>query len=256
MAEVEVEATVSVPELRLISAEPDESNVKYLASGPNGKTAFPYRPQVHLLFEAAIWDGNFTFGGFGSPDIITYYPDPNILYDGFFALMLHPENSVRPEEIAGAHNQDRLMEEIRTLYRRYMAQVASAKMRVPINSSSQAETFDATWINPDRGVLRQNVASKLGLQVILAVMFVCGISAYHLIDTKDLLHQNPCSIAGLATLLVDSTLCTGQLAESMSENADWTQGSIWESFTFSLAWQDNGEGRKMRYGIDAKQRYQ
>ncbi|KAI8633044.1 hypothetical protein F5Y19DRAFT_462225 [Xylariaceae sp. FL1651] len=256
MAEVEVEATVSVPELRLISAEPDESTVKYLASGPNGQTAFPYRPQAHLLLEVALWNGNFTFGAFRRPDVITYYPDPNILYDGFFALMLHPENSVRLEEIVGVHNQDRLIEEIRTLYRRYMAQVASAKMRVPINSSSQAESFDATWINPDRGVLRQNVASKLGLQVILAVMFVCGISAYLLIDTKNLLYQNPCSIAGLATLLVDSPLCTGQLAENMAEKADWTQNSVWESFTFNLGWRANGEGRKRWYGIDAGQRYQ
>lgn len=141
--EVSVEATISIPEQKLISAVPDESTVKYLPSGPNGKTAFPYRPQVQFDLEVAIWDGAFDFGGFGSADVLTFYPDPNIVLEGFFALMSYPNNSVHPRELLGSQNQDRLQKEILSVYRRYMAQVASAKMRVPTNVSSKPETFAA-----------------------------------------------------------------------------------------------------------------
>ncbi|KAK8029539.1 hypothetical protein PG993_010830 [Apiospora rasikravindrae] len=253
MTEVSVEATISIPEQRLISAVPDESTVKYLPSGPNGQTAFPYRPQVHFDLEVVIWDGDFQFGGFLQADAMTQYPNGLIVWDGFFALMLHPNNSVQPEELLGIKNKDRLQEEILSVYRRYMAQVASAKMRVPMNGSSKSETFAATWINPNRGVLRQNVVSKIVLQVILAVMFVSGISAYLLIDTKTVLQRNPCTIAGMATLLVDSAICNGQLADIISQDVDYVHSSIWGSLAFSLGWWEDENEQERRYGIDVGQ---
>ncbi|KAK8121409.1 hypothetical protein PG999_005529 [Apiospora kogelbergensis] len=253
MTEVIVEATINIPEQRLISAFPDESTVKYLPSGPNGQTGFPYRPQVHFDLEVAIWDGEFKFGGDLSADIVTFYPDPNIIYDGFFALMLHPNNSVHAEELLGSQNQHRLQEEISSVYRRYMAQVASAKMRFPTNNSSKPETFGATWTNPNRGVLRQNTVSKIVLQVILAVMFASGISAYLLIDTKTVLQRNPCTIAGMASLLVDSAICNGQLADIVSQDTDSVHSSIWGSLTFSLGWWEDEHEQERRYGIDVGQ---
>ncbi|KAK8097607.1 uncharacterized protein PG998_013093 [Apiospora kogelbergensis] len=253
MTEVIVEATINIPEQRLISAFPDESTVKYLPSGPNGQTGFPYRPQVHFDLEVAIWDGEFKFGGDLSADIVTFYPDPNIIYDGFFALMLHPNNSVHAEELLGSQNQHRLQEEISSVYRRYMAQVASAKMRFPTNNSSKPETFGATWTNPNRGVLRQNIVSKIVLQVIVAVMFASGISAYLLIDTKTVLQRNPCTIAGMASLLVDSAICNGQLADIVSQDTDSVHSSIWGSLTFSLGWWEDEHEQERRYGIDVGQ---
>ncbi|KAK8037513.1 hypothetical protein PG991_000859 [Apiospora marii] len=234
MTEVRVEVNINIPEQRLVSAVPDEST-------------------VHFDLEVAIWDGDFQFGGFGSADIVTYYEDPNIVLDKFFALMLHPNNSVRPEELLGSRNQGRLQKEILSVYRRYMAQVASAKMRVPMNASSKPETFAATWINPNRGVLRQNMVSKIVLQALLAVMFASGISAYLLIDTKTVLQRNPCTIAGMATLLVDSAICNGQLAGGMPQDAESVHSPVWGSLAFSLGWWEDELDQERRYGVDVGQ---
>ncbi|KAK7973413.1 hypothetical protein PG988_007547 [Apiospora saccharicola] len=225
---------------------PDESSVRYLPSGPNGQTAFPYRPQVHFDLEVAIWDGDFQFGGYGSANVVTFYEDPNIVLDGFFALMLHPNNSVLPEELLGSQNQDRLQKEILSVYRRYMAQVASAKMRVPTDASSKPETFTATWVNPNRGVLRQNMVSRIVLQALLAVMVASGIAAYLLIDTKTVLQRNPCTIAGMATLLVDSAICNGQPTEGISQDADSVHSPIWGSLAFSLGWWEDEHDQERR----------
>ncbi|KAK8880092.1 hypothetical protein PGQ11_001386 [Apiospora arundinis] len=255
MAEVSVEAAISIPEQRLISAVPDESTVRYLPSGPNakGQIAFPYRPQVHFDLEVVLWDGKFQFGGFLNAGVMTDYPNPLIMLDGFFTLMLHPNNSVQPEELLGAKNHDRLYKEILSVYRRYMAQVASAKMRVPVHDTSKSETFAATWINPNRGVLRQNLVSKIVLQVILAIMFTSGILAYFFIDTKTVLQRNPCTIAGMATLLVDSAICNGPLADSISQDTDHVHNSIWGSLAFSLGWWEDEDSPERRYGIDVGQ---
>ena len=51
--------------------------------------------------------------------------------------------------------------------------------------------------------------------VLLAMMCAGGIAAYLLIDTKTVLQRNPCTIAGVAILLVDSATCNGQLADGI-----------------------------------------
>ncbi|KAK7712715.1 hypothetical protein SLS64_001430 [Diaporthe eres] len=250
MAEVQTDVILSVPNFTVISAIPDESTTKYLASGPSGQTAFPWRPQLHFELEVIIWDSNITYGGFNSPSVVQMYQNPNYEVDGFFSLLLHPSNKVYPEELLGPDNHGRLLDAIQGLYRRYMAQVANTKMRVPVAANTAPETYTATWINTNRGVLRQDWRSKLALQILLAVMFGCGVASYLLIDTKEVLPHDPCSIAGLASLLAGSSICEEEEPmNSEGSGGGRIHGSSWDSQLFGLGWWRLPEGGE-RFGID------
>lgn len=249
MTEIQTNVTLSVSDFTVLSAVPDESTAKYLASGTNGETAFGWRPQVHFELEVTIWDSNVSFGGFGSPKVVQYYDNPNYNIDGFFALLLQPGSGFYAEEMVGAGNQDRLLDGIQSVYRRYMAQVASLKMRVPAASSAR-ETYTASWENPNRGVLRQSRESKLALQILLGVMFACGVAAYMLIEASEVLPHDPCSIAGLASLLAGSSVCSGDSVATRRAGSDSDQDRFWGSQLFSLGWWPSPVSQGGRFGID------
>lgn len=249
MAEIQTDVMLSIPNFTVMSAVPDESTTKYLASGAGGQTAFPWRPQLHFELEVIVWEGNVTYGGLYESPVIQDY-DNLASVDGFFALMLHSSNGVYPEDIRGPGNQERLVDAIQGVYRHYMAQVANGKMRVPVAAGTTPETYTATWINSERGVLRQNWRSKLQLQILLAVMFVCGTCCYLIMDTKEVLPHDPCSIAGLASLLAGSSICEETTVSEGGEGGR-IDGPTWHSRLFGLGWwwsPDKGE----RFGIDVK----
>lgn len=248
MAEVQTDITLSIPDFTVTSAVPDESTTKFLPSGPDGRTAFSWRPQLHFVNEVVVWEGNITFGepvSMVTPEFNPYLTYPNI--DGFFALLLYPGTASYVEDMLGADNQDRLLEGIKSLYRRYMAQVASAKMRV-LATNSVPETYTAHWENSHRGVLRQSPGSKLSLQIILGVMFACGVAAYLLVETSEVLPHDPCSIAGLASLLAGSSLCSGEVSEQAGGGAD--QKVFGGAQLFSLGWWPSPGSQEGRFGID------
>lgn len=249
MAEVQTDVTLSIPDFRVISAVPDESTTKYLASGPGGETAFAWRPQLHFQSEVIIPDGNYTFGGSNSAQITQSRTYPIEGIDGFFALLLHPSTGFREDEMIGANNHDRLLEAIQSVYSRYMAQVASLKMRVPA-ASSAPETYTASWENSNRGVLRQSPGSKLALQVLLGVMFACGVAAYLLVETSEVLPHDPCSIAGQASLLAGSSLCSEESVAVERPGSGSDQDAFWGSQVFSLGWWPSPVSQGGRFGID------
>ncbi|KAL1860706.1 hypothetical protein Daus18300_009049 [Diaporthe australafricana] len=249
MAEVQTNVTLSVPGFTVISAVADESTKKYLASGPDGETAFAWRPQLHFQLEVTISDGEFTFGGL-SAGIQDEYDSPYYSVDGFFSLLLQPGSGLRPEDLLGADNQDHLLDAIQSLYRRYMAQVASVKMRVPAGANSPPELYTATWENSNRGVVRQSPESKLALQILLGVMFACGMAAYLLVETQEVLPHDPCSIAGLASLLAGSSMCSEEAATAEQPDSGSDQDIFWTSQLFSLGWWPSSASEGGRFGID------
>ncbi|KAF3762097.1 hypothetical protein M406DRAFT_76212 [Cryphonectria parasitica EP155] len=252
MAQVQTNVSLSVPDFAVISAVPDESSVEYLSSGPDGQTAFSWRPQAELNMKVAIWNGNFDFGGVDAA-AMAEYPNDQYSIDAFYALLL--SRGTPPEDLWGPQNRERYLDAVQTVYRQYMAQVASLMMRVPLNVTEQASAvkYEATWIDPDRAVLRQNTPSKLLLQIILGTMSACGLAAYLIMDTKKVLPHNPCSIAGMAALLAGSTMCGEALADTRTCNNRSRQRYLWGSWLFSLGWWDKDDGApqaSQRFGID------
>ncbi|KAI3401438.1 hypothetical protein diail_10872 [Diaporthe ilicicola] len=253
------DVTLSIPNFTVTSAVPD-------ASGSNGETAFAWRPQLHFDLEVIIWDGNVTFGGYCSPTVTQMYDNPKLQHRRLLRTVAaaeerggHPYRRGRQWSIAAGTggpqilcvgNQDRLLDGIQSVYRRYMAQVATAKMRVPASAASAQEKYTATWENSNRRVLRQSNGSKLALQVLLGVTFACGVAAYLLVETSEVLPHDPCSIAGLASLLTGSSMCSEELAAAEEDGGGSDQDAAWGSQLFSLGWSESSVWEGGRFGID------
>ncbi|KAH8881089.1 hypothetical protein GQ53DRAFT_889115 [Thozetella sp. PMI_491] len=253
MTEVQAEVTFNIPDFTVISASPVESTVRYLISGPNGQTAFPYRPQVHMDLEVAVWKGNYTYGGLGGPDTLTEARNAAYNIDGFFTLLLSAKGAPLPDELRGKGNQMRLVDAVRSVYRRYMAQVANAKMRVDLGSNTtNSRAFSGSYTNSNRGILRQNIGSKIALQAVLGVMFFCGIAAYFLADIGSLLACSPGSITATASLLAGSLICKVQIEGAVDGVVDWDT-EFWREQFFSLGWWETETEGETRFGIDAGQ---
>ncbi len=268
MTEVQTDVTLTVPNFTVISAVPDESTVSLVhPPAAASASAFQYRPQVHFDLQVALWnEGNVTAGGDRSPSFLEA-PSTYDVIDGFFALLLEPRAGtyVDPWSLQGTRNVENLVQAVRGVHRRYMAQVASAKMRVPAGGSLAGQTVTGTWVNSGRGVVRQNGPIAIALGVLLAFMCACGICSYvllRILGGSEVLPYDPCSIASLASLLAGSALCdtdtvrrqTGvRGARMVVEDADWTDDKAWDGWTFSLGWWMGFAGAERRFGINAGQ---
>lgn len=101
------------------------------------------------------------------------------------------------------------------LYGRYVAQAISANMRASTlpssantvyNLNQQPSNYTATLIQRTKR-LHQNLVPKIALQAMLAFLAVCAIATYFVMDTRRIVPHNPCSIAGMMSLLAESEMC-------------------------------------------------
>jgi hypothetical protein len=249
LEEVQTNATFYLPGFTISASNPpvpDESTVKYLHSSSNGDTAFEFRPQSHFDNEFAM----FGEAGHGSGEVSDLSSS-----DPFFQAVLVGRNPVAPEDLVGPENQNKLLTAIQGFYRRYMAQAISANMRVK-DTTPTPQTFTGTFMDPGNGRLKQNNAAKITLQVLLGIMFIFGALAYGLTNIRNSLPHDPCSIAGVASLLAGSEMCSESIGSLIPDGAEWMsdkelkQHNVWQGWLFSLGWWDWRWGEKRRYGID------
>lgn len=119
---------------------------------------------------------------------------------------MYDKDGIPGQELVGQENAPRLINATIKLYSRYMAQVMSLKMRESLNSSTHASRQIQAVLYSKKLRLVQNSGPKIALPVILAIMFICGALSWMTMRLSDLLPHDPCSIAGIATLLSGSRL--------------------------------------------------
>ena len=240
--EVETETHFLLPSLDLVPGNPptpDESTVKYLVDQTG---ALPYRIQVAFDSEVTAYNGTSSF----QPGSLT-------TLDRFFQALLYGQDSVDPASLVGSGNTDSLIKATNHIYRRYMAQALNGNMRHNL-SPADWTTVDAMLIKPNEYRLRQDETSKITLQVLLAIMFVCGVAAYLLADTERVLPHSPVSIAGVASLLAGSELVDRIHVPRRSEwmgDKELKNGGGFEGDLFGLGWWEGAEEGKgdRRFGI-------
>lgn len=141
-------------------------------------------------------------------------------------------------------------------YTRVLAQYVNLNMRQTINSTSpsahqkrqspQQQPIPATLTTPSRIRMVQNNTPTRIIQVIFAITFFLLLVPILLLDAKNLLPRNPCSIAAQATLLADSELIKRDLIPVGSEWLDDRQlrrTALFEGLVFSLGlWERGGGG--------------
>jgi hypothetical protein len=81
--------------------------------------------------------------------------------------------------------------------------------------------------------------------------------AYFIVDTRHVLKNNPCSIAGMASLIIDSELLTKNIiprgAEWLSDE-DLMSQKVFGGWLFRLGWWPATNGKKdRRFGVDIVQ---
>ncbi|RDW63409.1 hypothetical protein BP6252_10954 [Coleophoma cylindrospora] len=209
LQKIDVDVVLSGSGMTIQHAVPNESTAEYL---PNGQANnYEWRLQPGL---------DFSFQSLNRTKIDPYLLDNDLNsahVSNFFRGALFGRTPLALEALAAGspdipYTREQVFEHIQKFYRRYMAQYISANMRVPKGTKKRAIN-DAGGIQgsftPDIGVPRmvQNRTPKLILQILLAVMFVCGTFAC-LGKNHKLVLWNPCSIAGVMVLFAGSKMCS------------------------------------------------
>ncbi|ORY00087.1 hypothetical protein BCR34DRAFT_618710 [Clohesyomyces aquaticus] len=195
---------------------------------------------------------NFTTGALGFPG------QDMALLDPFFQAVVWGPGGISP---AGIADSEKALAVIRHKYAVYMAQALNSGMRraaapATLNTEHRDEesSFVATTpVRRDR--LQQNDASKLTLQILLAVILLFVASARFLAGhLRAILPYKPFSVAGMVVLLAGSEVVERKTvpvgAEWMGEGR-WTKEGVFDGWLFSLGWWvETGERvRRRRYGI-------
>ncbi|KAI5250115.1 hypothetical protein E4T42_04981 [Aureobasidium subglaciale] len=140
--------------------------------------------------------------------------------DWFLDTIIEGKSGVRVTDLVdqGNTSRDLLIKSSQRLYGDYMAQAFSANMR---DTTAVPNTTILARINDvPRWRLKQNSAPKIALQVILGFLAASAIATYLLLDMREVLPHNPCSIAGVASLLTDSEIVT---REVIPEGTEWLE---------------------------------
>ena len=152
------------------------------------------------------------------------------------------------------------------LYGRYVAQAISANMRTSsppnvantiYNINQQPSNYTATLTQTTKR-LRQNRVPKIVLQAMLAFLAVCTIATYLVMDTRRVVPHNPCSIAGMMSLMAESEMC--KTRDVMPEGAEWRSGrdlrraGVFRGLLFHMGWwggiaEITGEGGEKVGGV-------
>lgn len=153
------------------------------------------------------------------PQPINEDPEP---IDGFFASLVDSRYGIPQEFLTDPNHDQDVIDAIKFQHGVIRAQQFATWIRIPADSASahgfDDRVFTATLINPNRRRLTADPVSTRVLEAILGIMAVFLLLSCWFGDTKWVLPHNPCSIAGTASLLVDSRHL-GQIAE-LAERAD------------------------------------
>lgn len=193
--------------------------------------------------------------------------------DSFIQALSWGHNGVPLDQLYNNGDISTLNAAANRLYGQYIAQAISANMRTSVppnntntiyNINQKPSNYTATLHQPTKR-LHQNRGPKIALQAMLAFLVVCAMAAYIMMDTKRVVPHNPCSIAGMMSLLAESKMC--RTREVIPEGSEWETEQEWRServfggLVFRMGWRGvNGdmlgeEGENIRiFGIDVAER--
>ena len=190
--------------------------------------------------------------------------------DSFIQALSWGHNGVPLDQLYNNGDVSTLNAAANRLYGQYIAQAISANMRtsVPPNSTNtiyninqKPSNYTATLHQPTQR-LHQNRGPKITLQAMLAVLAMCAMATYIMMDTKKVVPHNPCSIAGTMSLLAESKMCrTREVIPEGSEwksEQEWRRAGVFRGLVFRIGWwgiDEDMPGEKTRiFGIDVSER--
>ena len=183
-------------------------------------------------------------------------PKPNgieEMFDHFFRAVLDGNGGLSRDQVFRNETGviDVILERIEEVYGVIIAQVYSEKRRFENRLDDPASTLNVTLIAAGTTRLLQDETSTRILQGLLGAMVLCALVSMIFTRSKNVLPQNPCSIAAVAAYLADSSILTKEVippgSELMNEK-ELREKGILEHGLYSFGWW--GEGESRRYGVD------
>lgn len=181
MEQLDVNVTFTLPDFLIDASNPpiaDESTA----------TFFSY---PDILGEGSLFGGlpNFT-------------APPHI--DNYFAALTQGKDGFPVSELADPALDDTIAARIKHLNALLRAQEYNTEGRIPATGAIAARKLTGMATDPYRTRLVQTEVSTRIVQCLLGVMALLAVISHFAMDTRMVLPKNPCSIAGMASLLVDS----------------------------------------------------
>ncbi|KAJ4149919.1 hypothetical protein LMH87_010693 [Akanthomyces muscarius] len=253
--EVTAEVTWQLPDFTLDPSRPpkvDESSGRKLKSGSDSeKFQIPVNAWLEGLADPVY---NRTIS---APDD---GPTTNNDVDEFIDALVFGKGGVPVTDIVGTSNARHLGDAVTKAYQAYMAQAVSLNMRSVEKVGKRATDITATMRIPGHRRLVQNAKPKIALQVMLGVMVLCLAAARPLLRVGKVLPHNPCTIAGMAALLADSSFATDKVIPAGSEwlsSEEMRSARLFAGWTFSLRWWEDGEKTpdQRRYGVGTEKNF-
>ena len=202
----------------------------------------PMNPDITLSFSTNV------------TSVLTHTEDQS----SFFGVLLRGKAGIPANELVGVANRVRFLAGINHEYRRYMAQFANLNLRVP-NTLAETETTYAKVSAKEQLSSQARIvihrSSRITLQVLLAAVALCVLAVWIVgRDMKTLLPHNPCTIAGVMSLLAGSSICAPHTTATPTRQTGLLQGKVASNgentplMQYVLGWWDDGKSR--RFGID------
>ncbi|TKA72596.1 hypothetical protein B0A49_07756 [Cryomyces minteri] len=168
--------------------------------------------------------------------------------DTFFDMIINGKDGIPASELSGEANVAVLSDAIELLFGRVAAQYLNLDREpAPPGNSS----LDAQLVSVNRVRVVQSTVSTRILQVLLALMFVCAAVTFSIMDTRNVLPKNPCSIAAVASMLAGSEMLHSSVIPEGSEWRDSDElASVYERWVFSLGWWGEKGSKESRFGVD------
>ncbi|KAI9725658.1 MAG: hypothetical protein M1828_002943 [Chrysothrix sp. TS-e1954] len=166
----------------------------------------------------SVDDGMDTAWGGGSPNEIQTggVGEVHLEYDDFFGRIMLGKQKVDPETLLGPSNVDKLKNMTNAMYSLWMAQELNFMSRSTSGSNTGSSSqFPANFTVTENRLVQSAVSTRV-LEALLIATWFCAVVAMVLCKTRKVLPKNPCTIAGLASLLAGS-----ELLETIPEGSEW-----------------------------------
>lgn len=168
-------------------------------------------------------------------------------FDEFFNALVYGKDHISPVDLLGPENADRLVDVTERFYAKIVAQVLNFMMRVPRSAEAPEKSINGSLDNDQARLFQSQISTRI-LQGVLGLMIVCALVAFFTMRNRNILPNNPCSIAAKAGLLAESHILSEEVIPPGSEwlnDKQLERNGTFERHRFKLGWWKGG-----RYGID------
>lgn len=171
------------------------------------------------------------------PTMRTFDYLPNVTHtdqiDVTFQAAIYGKDGIPLESLGKSTDNEKVEHRLRQVNNIIRAQLYSNYTRRAVNSSTEQPALQATIMNPSRLRLVQDSVSTHVLVILLLVLVVLAVAVTMLLNPRNIIPKNLCSIAATASLLADS-----DFLGDLPENAEIEKHARFEKPRFWLGWED------------------